>query len=335
MFDRESLKLFYKKNKDPISAFYIMVLIVVVFAAMQNDFLTKYGPQSMFNQVITLCIAVFAQTIIIVNSEIDLSLGAAIGLTNAVAAMTMQPLIDTVGNAVFGVSLTVVLVILVGGLIGAFNGVFVVYGKMQSIIVTLATSSVITGIAVYVCPIPGGTIIRSYTRFLTGRAFDVIPVSALILLFFIFGVWMPFRRTRLCQSIYAVGGNRYSAYVSGINVNRVKMMTFIIAGMVSGVAGLLLTAQTASGDPLGASLFTINSIAAVILGGALFSGGKGTYIGSVAGAVIISLVLGLLIFLEISSYYQDMVQGLILVLAIGIRFVQARRAENRLLLSGN
>ncbi len=329
MQQQKPFKLFYKKNKDTLSAIYIMIVIVAIFASMQNDFLTKYGPQSMFNQIITLCIAAFAQTIIIVNGEIDLSIGASIGMTNAITAMIMTPVATAVGGDLLGILITVIIVLAAGAAVGAFNGFFVVYGRMQSIIVTLATSSIITGVAVYICPTPGGDIIKEYTKILTGRVFDVIPMSAIILLVFIFLVWVPFRKTRLCQAIYAVGGNRYSAYVSGIKVKKVKMQTFIIAGILTGVVGLLLTAQTASGDPLNANLFTINSIAAVVLGGALFTGGKGSYVGAVAGATIISLVLGLLIFFQISSYYQDMVQGLILILAITIRYFQSRREARR------
>jgi ribose transport system permease protein len=319
---RKGSSLFVRRNKDAIMAFVILLIILVLFASNQNDFFSRYGPQSIFNQVITLAVAALAQTVVVLAGGIDLSVGSMIGLTNSIAATIMDPVSSAVGNETVGILLTNLIVLAIGGLAGLINGAIIVYGRLQPIVVTLATASIYGGIALYVRPTPGGKVPMSYTEFLTGRVFTYIPVSAVVLAVIIGLVWMPLRRSRLGQSIYAIGGNEYSAFVSGIPVERTKLWAYTLSGLFAAVAALLLTAQTASGDPLGSSLFTLNSIAAVVLGGTPLAGGKGGYAGAVAGAAILSLVLGLLIFWGVPSFYQNAVQGVILILALTVGLLQ-------------
>ncbi|WP_180955278.1 ABC transporter permease [Peribacillus deserti] len=310
--------LLFRRNKEAVLAFGILLLILVLFALNQNDFFTRYGPQSIFNQVITLSIASLAQTLTVLTKGIDLSIGSMIGLTNSIAATYMEPISQKAGSQAAGILLTVIIVLAAGCLAGFINGAIIVYGRLQPIIVTLATASVYGGIALYIRPTPGGMVPYQYTEILTGRIFDILPASAVVLAVFIFLVWFPLRRSSLGQSLYAIGGNEYSAFVSGINIDRTKLWAYTLSGLFSACAGLLLTAQTASGDPLGSSLFTLNSIAAVVLGGTSLAGGKGGYMGAVAGASILSLVLGLLIFWGVPSFYQNAVQGVILLLALSV-----------------
>jgi len=319
---RKKTTIFIRRNRDTLIAYGIMLVVLVLFAANQNDFFTRYGPQSIFNQMITLAIAALAQTLVVLTSGIDLSVGAMIGLTNSIAATIMDPMAQFAGGKLAGVLLTMVIVLATGALAGFLNGLIIVFFRLQPIIVTLATASVFTGIALYIRPTPGGKVPYEYTQFFAGRLFGYIPSSAVVLAFFIFAVWIPLRRSRLGQSIYAIGGGEYSAFVTGIDVNRTKLWVYTLSGLFSACAGLLLTAQTASGDPLGSELFTLNSIAAVVLGGTALTGGKGGYVGSVAGAVILSLVLGLLIFWGVPSFYQNGVQGIILILALSVGVLQ-------------
>lgn len=145
-------------------------------------------------------------------------------------------------------------------------------------------------------------------------------MSALILLLAIFLIWIPYRKSRAGQALYAIGGNEKAAFLNGIKINRSKLIAYSIAGLCAAICGVLLTAQTRSGDPTAANNFTNNSIAAEVLGGASLAGGKGSYFGSIAGAMILSLIVGLLIFWGISSYYQNLVQGIILILALSVGF---------------
>jgi ribose transport system permease protein len=282
------------------------------------DFFTKYGPQSIFNQVITLCIASLAQTIVIITAGIDLSLGSLIILMNCMAATFMQPIIDIIGSNIAGCILTCVIIMIVGALCGLFNGYVIAYGRLQPIVVTIATGSIYIGVARYVRPTPGGIVIPEFSRVLTGRVFDYIPMSAIILVLSVLLIWLPYRKSRSGQALYAIGGNESAAYYSGIKIKRAKILAYVIAGLCAAICGLLLTAQTRSGDPTASNNFVNNSIAAAVIGGVSLKGGKGSYIGSIAGSFILSLILGLLIFWKISSYYQNMVQGAILIIALSL-----------------
>lgn len=293
----ERTKLFLKRNAECVVAYCVLAVVLVLFAANQADFFTVYGPQSIFNQVITLCIAALGQTVIVLTSGIDLSVGNLIIFTNCVAATIYMPVTNALGGSiVVGGVATIVIVLLVGVLAGLFNGCMVVYGRLQPIVVTLATGSIFSGLARYVRPTPGGDVPSEFARFFTGRIFDVFPMSALILLLAIFLIWIPYRKSRAGQALYAIGGNEKAAFLNGIKINRSKLIAYSIAGLCAAICGVLLTAQTRSGDPTAANNFTNNSIAAAVLGGASLAGGKGSYFGSIAGAMILSLIVGLLIF---------------------------------------
>jgi ribose transport system permease protein len=330
-FSSRRRKIFMRRNWDAVLAYVILLVLLVPFALSQNDFFTRYGPQSIFNQVVTLAIAALAQTLVILTAGIDISLGALIALCNSIAGQYMEPMTRLTGSVPMGVVLTCLVVLCAGGICGLFNGLIIVYGRLQPIVVTLATASIFTGIALYIRPIPGGNVPEGFCDLLTGTVLTYVPVSAIVIVAAIVLFWVPLRKSRLGQAIFAVGGNESAAFFIGINVNRTKILVYFMAGCVAATAAILLTAQTASGDPLGGSLFSLNSIAAVVLGGTAFSGGKGGYIGSVAGAFIFSLILGLLIFWNVPSFYQNAVQGLVLLAALAIGVLRHTRNASRAL----
>ena len=327
---RKQLQLFLRRYGEGVVAYGVLLVVLVLFACNQADFFTVYGPQSIFNQVITLCVAALGQTVIILTSGIDLSVGSLIIFTNCVAATIYMPVTNLLGgNIVLGGAVTIVIVLLVGVLSGLFNGCMVVYGRLQPIVVTLATGSIFSGLARYVRPTPGGDVPGAFARFMTGRVGGVVPMSAVILLLVVLCIWVPYRKSRAGQALYAIGGNEKAAFLNGIKIERAKLTAYAVAGLCSAICGVLLTAQTRSGDPTAANNFTNNSIAAAVLGGASLAGGKGSYYGSIAGAMTLSLIVGLLIFWKISSYYQNLVQGIILILALSVGFITEYAAQRR------
>lgn len=326
----DKLKLFLRRNAEGVVAYCVLAIVLVLFAANQADFFSVYGPQSIFNQVITLCVASLGQTVIILTSGIDLSVGSLIIFTNCVAATIFMPVTNLLGGSIaLGGAATIVIVLAIGVLAGLFNGCMVVYGRLQPIVVTLATGSIFSGLARYVRPNPGGEVPGEFARFFTGRVFNVIPMSAIVLLVVIVFIWLPYRASRAGQALYAIGGNEKAAYLNGIKIERSKLVAYSVAGLCAAICGVLLTAQTRSGDPTAANNFTNNSIAAAVLGGVSLMGGKGSYVGSIAGAMILSLIVGLLIFWKISSYYQNLVQGIILILALSVGFFTAYARQKR------
>lgn len=316
-------RIFVDRYKNILIAAFVMLLVLVLFCMNQKDFGTRYGFQSIFNQIITLCIAGLGQTLIILTSGIDLSVGNLIILTDCLAATFMEPIMAAVGNDELGCAITMILVILFSAFCGFLNGAIVVYGRLQPIIATLVTGSIFSGVALYVRPSPGGSVLTSWSRKMTGFLIGPIPTTAVILLLLVVVIWLPFRSSRSGQALYAIGGNEQAAYLSGIKIDRAKLNAYILAGVCSGLCGLMLAAQTRSGDPTAQNSYTNNSIAAAALGGAALAGGVGSFYGTICGAVILSLIVGLLIFWGISSYYQSMIQGLILILALSVNVVAA------------
>ena len=230
----------------------------------------------------------------------------------------------------------------VGALGGLINGALVAYGRLQPIIVTLATGSIWTGIALYVRPAPGGFIPLDFSALLSGTAFSEpaslplgfswgvpVPKGAFVLLGLVI-FWVLFRHSRLATRIYAVGSSEGAAYLSGVNVSRAKLAAYTLAGLAAGCAGLVNSAQTATGNALGGTVFTLNSIAAVVLGGASLAGGAGSYLGTLAGAYVIAIIPSVLQFYGVSSFFKDLVQGSILLVAVALGAIGLLRVRNRL-----
>lgn len=305
-----------KKQREVVIIYILMVIVLAVFIYMQND-LTKFGMTSLFNQCVTLVVVAFPQTIAILLGGIDMSIGPMVVLCNCVMATAFEPLINAMGEPL-GIAATVLLTLVVGALCGLLNGSVIVYGRLQPIIVTIATASIYSGIALFVRPLPGGNVPRSFAKFLSGRVFGVIPTAAILILFFLLVVWRIFRNSRLGHAIYAIGGNEYSAFLSGIDVEKSKMKAYIFCGILAACAGIILTSQSSSGDAGGGTSYAVNSITSVVMGGTLLSGGQGTYVASVAGAIILSLITGILLFLQVSSYYTTAIQGVMLLLVLTI-----------------
>jgi ribose transport system permease protein len=311
---------FAGRNAPVLLAYLAFLILMGMYIALLPRF---SGAQaiSIANQGMTLAIAAFGQTLVIVTGGVDLSIGPLIALTNSIAASLMTDNPAQVG-------LVVLLVLVTGTLCGAINGAVIAYGRLQPIVVTLATASIYTGCALFVRPRPGGYVPEWFTDGLT-TSVGGIP-SALLLLALLVVLWLVFRRTRLGLSIYAIGSSEDAAFMSGISLPRAKVAAYTLAGLLSAMAGLFFTAQTATGSALSGSVFTLNSVAAVVLGGTSLAGGRGGYIGTIAGAYVISVIVSVLFFLQVSPFYQSMFQGGILLLAVSIGSLQVLRVKNRL-----
>lgn len=332
---KRRMRVLWSKNREGLFGYIVMVAVLILYISGQKNFFTPYGVKSTFDQFITLLFAAMAQTMIILTGGIDLSVGNLIGLTNTVAAVSMVPVAAALGSDSLGVAATLLLVLAVGALAGLLNGALIVGARLQPMIVTLATSFIFLGIGMYMLPAPGGAVVSGFSKLMMGTLSPLkIPKSLLWLLAALLLVWLPLRRSRLGQSIYAVGGNESAAFVSGINVARTKILTYMLAGAFCGFGGILLTAQSTVGDPTGCDPFTMNSIAAVVIGGTALTGGRGSFIGTIAGVITYSLILGLLIFWGVSSFYQDMIKGLILIIVLGLHALQRLIMENSSRLHG-
>jgi ribose transport system permease protein len=203
-------------------------------------------------------------------------------------------------------------VILIGAAGGLLNGLLVVFGRLQPILVTLATLSIFQGIAIRILPSPGGLAPPLLTSLLTNTSYPwaLVYVALVILL------WLFFRRTAFGVAIFAIGNDAQAARANGINVVRARVGAFVLAGVLSGLAGMFLAATTTGGDATTGDAYTLTSIAAVVLGGVSLFGGRGSAIGSIAGAFVLTILINILFFANINPLYQSFYEGVFLIGAI-------------------
>ncbi len=315
-------------------AFIILLALLGITASLNPRFFTPPVITSTANQSMTLIFAGMAQTSVVITGGIDLSVGPIISMSNSLASTIFAETDDPL--SIIGVVIVVLAVASVAGLI---NGLIVVYGRLQPIIVTLATASIYSGIALFLRPQPGGYVPDVYGGLLTRRVgqllpaglfgeepagaaaflesfFDFIPASLILLIVVLLVVWIPFRRSQLGMWVYAVGSNEGAAYMSGVNVRLAKVTAYALGGLFAGIAGLFLTAQTRSGDATTGAVFTLQSIAVVVLGGTSLFGGSGGVAGTIAGAVALRLIPTILFFARVNPLQQPLWEGAVILLAV-------------------
>jgi ribose transport system permease protein len=223
-------------------------------------------------------------------------------------------------------------VLLVGSACGALNGVIVVYGRLQPIITTLATGAVYYGFALLLRPVPGGNVNSELAEAVTGQLPGGIPASLLFLLVVVLLVWVPFRRSVLGRAAYAVGSSETAAYMSGVPIGQARILAYTLSGLLASIAGLMLTFITYSGEASAANggTYTLNSIAAVVIGGTSLFGGSGSAIGSIFGAFVLRTIGDLLFVFDLEPFWQPLAQGVILLAAVSLGAIRLLRMRNRL-----
>jgi len=326
---KRALKNTWARNRGCLFGYAVMLLVVTLYVIANPNILSSYGIKSTTDQFLNLTFAALAQTLVILTGGIDLSIGSQIGLTNAICATIMGSVARALGHDGLGIAVTILITLCAGLILGLFNGAIIVYGRLQPIVVTLASSFIFVGLGLFICPTPGGDVLPAFSKMIIGRFFGVIPRSLVWILAAVFLLWLPLRRSRFGQSIYAIGGGEYASFVSGINIKRTKLWVYGLAGVFCAMSGVLLTASTMAGDPTGCEGFTLNAVAATVLGGTSLAGGKGSFVGTVAGVIVFTLILALLIFWGVNSYYQSAASGIMLVVALSIDFVQRFISEKK------
>jgi ribose transport system permease protein len=260
-----------------------------------------------------------AQSVVMLTGGIDLATGQMMSLATVVLATQMY------GSG--GSMIKALLIVMVGGgLLGVFTGGIVTLIRLPAIIVTLATSFIWGGWALFVLSVPGGHLPRSFASGFIGQIGNAIPVT-LIVLAVVLIVWKMIKTTPLGLGIYAVGDNPRGAFVSGVPVKIAQISGYIIAGVMTAIAGIGLSAYSGTGDPLIGTPYTLASIAAAVLGGISFFGGEGQLKGTVAGALTLGLMTQVLFISGLSPAYQRIIYGAVLIVALGIKAFAAYRIE--------
>ena len=288
----------------------MVMIYLILFVLTQHRLPGNFEFSTTLNNTMTVGLAAIGQTMVVLTGGIDLSVGGIIDVTNSLAAQMMH------NNPGSMLEITL-LVLLVGAGAGFINGILVAYGRLQPIIVTIATLAIWQGVALLILPAQGGSIPSGFTNLVAGniKVLGNLPSSLVIFVLLIL-LWQVLRRTRFLVTLYAIGNDERAARANGAPVMLAKVGAYTMGGLFSGLAGLYLAAVATSGDATAGTPLTLTSIAAVVLGGVSLFGGRGSAIGSLAGAAILTLLLSVLFFAGVNPQLQEFFQGLFLILAV-------------------
>jgi ribose transport system permease protein len=297
------------KNRGMIAIVAVFAFLLLFVDLISPVSLGYYDINSIIGSGAALALASIGQTFIILIGGFDLSAGAVISLVNSFVATTPQDsTAEQVGVVFAGLA--------VGAVVGAFNGFFVAFMRLQPIVVTLATMFLVRGVTLLILPDPGGAVAHELTDFFTGSAIPgLLPAPALVILGAI-GVWLILKRMRFGTALFATGSDVDSAHAAGINVRWTRFAAFVLGGLFYGAAGVFIGAQTGAADPLVGDPMLLQTFTAVVLGGTLLGGGRGGAVGSVFGAYTLMLMINILLALDVSAYYATVVEGIVLIAAV-------------------
>lgn len=285
----------------------MLLVIVAIYGALQKGVFTLDEINLDTAAAMTLMLAATGQTIVLIRGGIDLSIGGVISLGTVIAATKFT---DDPVNVVMWSALILAL----GFAVGALNGLLISVLKLQPFLVTLASWSILNGIAMLILPTDGGSVPGWWIGFsynqLLGLASPVWMLIGLIIF------WYWFRATRLGITIQATGSNEKSAFLSGVSITRVNIITYGLSGLFAAAAALYLTTQTGAGSPTIGKDYILPSVAAAVIGGVSLFGGRGHLLGTVIGALILTLIGNLVFVLRVSSYWQPVMSGVILLVAV-------------------
>lgn len=288
-----------------------LVVVCVLMGFASDNFFTLANILNVLRQVSVVGILAVGMTFVILTGGIDLSVGAVMALAGTVAAGLMV-------NMGLPAGLSLAAALMVGLGLGLVNGALVAWGRMPAIIVTLAMMGIARGLGLIYSggyPISG---LPSWVAWFGIGRIGVVPVPVIIMLVVYALAWVLLQRTPFGRHVYAIGGNETAARLSGVRTGRVKLAVFAISGLTASLAAIVLTGRLMSGQPNAGVGFELDAIAAVVLGGTAIAGGRGLILGTLIGAVLLGVLNNGLNLMGINPYMQDVIKGLIILLAIYI-----------------
>lgn len=294
-----------------------LVGLLAWFGSVSPYFLETSNLQNLVNDAATLLLCAFGMTVAILVGEIDLSVGAVVSL--------LAVLLGTALSHGLSWPVAALLVVLCGIAISVMNGLFTILGDIPSFIVTLGTFSAATGVAYIVTA--GVAVPIADTAFLDlfyTTTWLGLPVPLYVVLLALASVWLLQRHTATGREMRATGANREAARLSGVHVHRVRLASFVVLGLLVGAAAVLAAARLGSGAPNAFPTLTLDVIAAVIIGGAALTGGRASVLRTLVGALLIAVLNNGLIMLNVNSYYQYVIKGAIILVAVLLDRANAR-----------
>lgn len=341
----KDLRLRVSQNAPVLTALVIFVLFYVFYNMNHPRGFSVAVLIQNSNEVFALAMVAMAQTVPVLLGGLDLSVGAIMTLVNTIASHLLN-------GSPLEIAFGMILSLAAGAACGFVNGCIVVYGRIQPIIATLATGAIFLGLALFLRPSPGGNVDGDLSWAATNDLYEIgatygfaqdgeapwfqliawIPVPLVLLVLVAVCIWLPFARSVTGRTVYAIGSGEGAAYMSGLSIDRAKIAAFTLGGFFAGIGGLYLTLQTSSGnaDIPQAGAYTLNSIAAVVIGGTSLLGGIGTAIGSIFGALILRTISFNFRIFEIDPLMQPLFEGVVLLAAVSLGAFRVLRVKNTL-----
>src|SRR4051812_46712125 len=317
-----------REHRGTLLAFVAFAVMFTIYAANHPAGLNANVATTAANKGVLLALVAMAQTLVVLTSGIDLSVGMIMVLANCLASHIVlgAPLATALGAAG---------VLAAGAACGALNAVIVIFGRLQPIVTTIATGAIYYGLALKLRPVPGGDVNATLGEALTGQ-WGGLPASLLALGAVVLLVWVPLRHSITGRAIYAIGSSEMAAYMSGVRIRRAKFAAYTLSGLLAAMAGLFVTFITSSGEASAANgnTYTLYAIAAVVLGGVSLFGGSGSAVGAIFGALMFRTIGDLLFVFNLDPLWQPLFQGVVLSAAVCLGSGRLLRVRNRLDLYG-
>lgn len=298
----------------------IFFVFTIICSAMGKNFLNINNVMNIVNQASINAILAIGASIVILTGGIDLSVGSVVGFAGIFLAMNIKDGMS--------IPVAIILCLLCGAVIGLFNGVLVSYGKVPAFITTLGSMQAVRGLAQIInegqavsgFPLEIGALMK--TKF-----FGVVPIGVLYVIVFYAIMILVLAYTKFGRGIYALGGNSHAARLSGIKVKRLEVIVYILCGVFAAFAGVMLLARLLYADPSAGNSYEMNAIAAAVIGGISMSGGKGKLANTVVGAIILAALTNGLQIMNVATYYQTVITGLVVIVAVFADKRKERKAE--------
>ncbi len=291
----------------------LVIVALAIFTQAQNsNFLTSFNIENLLLLSTALILVALGQLVVLLTAGVDLSVGPMMGL-----GLVVLTSFATDGKGTGGFILGLALAVLAGVGIGMINGGLVQFAKINPVIATLATYIGVQGIALLINPVPSGLFAASATEALSTTVAG-IPIIFLVCVALAFLAEFTLRRGRLGLALRAVGSNEAAAHRMGVNVGLTRIGAYVIAGMFAALAAVMLAVQIGTGDATAGQSYTLQSISAVVLGGASIYGGRGSFLGGLLGALLLTEMINAITFLELGEAWQYWFPGAVILIAAAI-----------------
>ncbi len=299
------------KYMSELTTVIALIILMAVITIINSNFLTANNLLNLLLQVTSNALIAFGMTFVILTGGIDLSVGSILALSSALTA-------GLLGSGM-PVTLAILISLIMGCILGMMNGLLISYGKLAPFIVTLATMTIFRGATLVYTngnPITKGLSDTFLFQFL-GQGYIVgIPFPVIIMFIVFIVLYVLLHKTSFGKSVYAIGGNEKAAYISGVKLNKVKIIIYSISGIMASISGLIITSRLSSAQPTAGASYEMDAIAAVVLGGTSLSGGKGRILGTLIGALIIGVLNNGLNIIGVSAFWQQVVKGVVILIAV-------------------